>query len=207
LLWTAQQRTVNNNGTFDVFLSLALFMIAVVGGIGYVSGALLAGIFLSVLSVVFPNILDMLGEELPGLHWFFVDGLGDFTKYLGPALIGIGLGKNPSGIAQQMMDGFRPLAKAPRAVTAWAGAIAVVWFLAWQDVISNWTFTLIVVATMFTVPNVIMRANRERFAAELAVIDGPDLDRAGLDAPLTIGDRERLDTALGLPALPWAVSQ
>ncbi len=207
LLWTAQQRTVNNNGTFDVFLSLALFMIAVVGGIGYVSGALLAGIFLSVLSVVFPNILDMLGEELPGLHWFFVDGLGNFTKYLGPALIGIGLGKNPSGIAQQMMDGFRPLAKAPKAVATWAGAIVVIWFLAWQDVIGNWTFTLIVMASAFTVPGIIMRANRERFATELAVLDGPDLDRLGLDSPLTISDRDTFDAALRMPALPWVVQQ
>ncbi len=37
--------------------------------------------------------------------------LGNFTKFVGPALIGIGLGRNPSGIAQQIMDGFRPLTR------------------------------------------------------------------------------------------------
>jgi branched-chain amino acid transport system permease protein len=198
LMWASQQRTVNNNGSFDVFLGLSLFLIAVVGGIGYVSGALLAGIFLSVLSVIMPNIFTMLGEELPGLNWLFVDVLGNFTKFVGPALVGIGLAKNPSGIAQQIMDGFRPLKKTPAPVAIWVGGLVALWALAWADVISNWTFALAVIASVFTIPRLIMRLRPEAYADELAVMDGRNWDMAGLDEPLDLTDREHLDTALGL---------
>ena len=106
-MWAAQQRNLTNQGTFEVFASLALFMIAVVGGIGYVSGALLAGIFLSVLQRGHAR------TSSPSSATTTRRSIGcsrtcsrNFTKYVGPALIGIGLGKNPSGIANQIMEGF-----------------------------------------------------------------------------------------------------
>jgi branched-subunit amino acid ABC-type transport system permease component len=120
LMWACQQRTLANNANFDGFTSLTLFLIAVVGGIGYVSGALLSGIFLSVLSVVGPNVLNKLGHDYPSLHWLFVSTLGNFTKFVGPALVGIGLGRNPTGIAEQVMAGFRPLKRTPVSTTVWA---------------------------------------------------------------------------------------
>ena len=132
LMWAAQMRTVPNNSNFDGFSSLLLFMIAVVGGIGYVSGALVAGMFLSVLSVVMPDIFSMLGREVPSLHWLFVGVIGNFTKFVGPAMVGIQLGKNPSGIAQQVMDGFRPLARVPRGAACWVAGVVALWFATWQ---------------------------------------------------------------------------
>lgn len=202
LMWAAERRTLPNNADFDGFQSLLLFMIAVVGGIGYVSGAFIAGIFLSVLSVVMPNVFDKLGSDYPSLHWLFVTVLGNFSHYVGPALVGIGLGKNPSGIAQQIMDGFRPLKKAPGATAIWVAAIVVLWAATWRGALSNWHFALISVGSLFIVPRIIMSVFEDRFAEEERAVDGEDLDLIGIDRAFRASDRQVLDSALGLPTAP-----
>ena len=198
LMWAGQGRTVANNTGFDGFASLTLFMIAVVGGIGYVSGALLAGIFLSLLSVVMPNIWLKLGHDYPSLHWLFVSVIGNFTKFVGPALIGIGLGKNPSGIAQQIMDGFRPLRKTPAATGAWVAGLVGLWVLAWRGVIGNWTFALTVIASVVLIPLLIKSLFAERFAGDARARHGEDLDLIGLERPFRRSDRATFDNALGI---------
>ena len=111
LMWAAQQRNLTNQGTFQVFASLTLFMIAVVGGIGYVSGALLAGMFLSVLSVVMPNVFTKLGADYPTLEWFFVDVLGNFTKFVGAGPRGHRAGQEPERHRQPDHGGLRRAAE------------------------------------------------------------------------------------------------
>lgn len=203
LMWASQQRTVPNNNNFDGFSSLLLFMIAVVGGIGYVSGALLAGIFLSVLSVVMPNIFTKLGNDYPSLHWLFVTGIGNFVKFVGPAMIGIRLGKNPSGIAQQIMDGFRPLQRLPLATAVWVASIVGLWALSWRGVLGHWPFALIVIASVLIVPKVLQSLFPERFG-DLAAGSGgatteEDLDLVGLTRPFLRSDLDRFDRELALP--------
>jgi branched-chain amino acid transport system permease protein len=198
LMWACQQRTLANNNGFDGFNSLTLFMIAVVGGIGYVSGALLAGIFLSVLSVVGPNVLAKLGHDYPSVHWLFVSVLGNFTKFVGPALVGIGLGKNPSGIAQQIMDGFRPFRRAPAAAAVWAAGLVGLWVLAWRHAIGNWTFAMIVLVSVVVVPLVIKALYADRFADEELAVHGESLDQIGLGRPFRLSDQAMLDNALGI---------
>ncbi len=204
VMWACQQRTLANNNGFDGFNSLTLFMIAVVGGIGYVSGALLAGIFLSVLSVVSPAVLTKLGHDYPTLHWLFVTVFANFTKFVGPALVGIGLGKNPSGIAQQIMDGFRPLRRAPGAVAVWIAGLVGVWALAWRGSIGNWTFTGIVLLSVVIVPIAIKGFYPQRFAEDELAIHGEDLDLIGLTRPFRRSDRATLENALGI-VVPTAV--
>ena len=204
LLWAAQIRTIDNT-RFDLLLGLSLFLLAVVGGIGYVSGALVAGLLMAVVSTVLPEMFDNFGNDVPQLRWLFVDVLGNFNKFVGVALIGIQLGKNPSGVAQQVMDGFRPLAKAPVAAAVWAAGVVGLWALAWRDVISNWDFVIVLVASMVLVPQLIFRVFPDRFAGELQRIDGEDLGRLGLDRPLTITDRERFDRELGIATPAEAV--
>jgi len=200
LMWACQQRTLANNNGFDGFQSLTLFMIAVVGGIGYVSGALLAGMFLSVLSVVMPSIWNKLGADYPSLNWLFSSGLGNFTHFVGPALVGIGLGKNPSGIAEQVMAGFRPLRRTPVAVGVWVAGLVGLWVLAWQQFIGNWTFALTVIASMIIVPMIIKRVHADRFAEDQLARHGEDLDLVGLARPFRRSDRATFDTALGVVA-------
>jgi branched-chain amino acid transport system permease protein len=191
----------NNNG-FDGFNSLTLFMIAVVGGIGYVSGALLAGIFLAVLSVVMPSVWMKLGSDYPTLHWLFVSVMGNFTKFVGPALVGIGLGKNPSGIAQQVMDGFRPFRRTPAAAAAWAVGLVGLWFLAWRDIIGNWTFAMLVLASAVLVPLLIKAIHADRFTDDELAVHGEDLDQIGLGRAFRASDQATLDSALGIVPPP-----
>jgi branched-subunit amino acid ABC-type transport system permease component len=198
LMWAAQQRQLSNQGSFDVFLSLTLFMLTVVGGVGYVSGALLAGVFLSVLGVVLPDVFHKLGSDYPTLRWLFEGTLGNFTKYLGPALLGIGLGRHPTGVASQIADGLRPLRRAPLGVACWVLAEVALWALAWTGVIGNWTFALVTIAGFFIAPRMIMAAQPTRFADLLVPSEAEELDQLGLARPFTDADRDRLDAALGL---------
>ncbi len=200
LMWASQQKTLANNNGFDGFQSLTLFMIAVVGGIGYVSGALLAGIFLSVLNVVMPAVWTKLGHDYPALHWLFVSVMKNFTMFVGPALIGIGLGKNPSGIAQQIMDGFRPLRKTPLAVGIWVAGLLTAWLFAWQELIGHWTFAVIVLLSVVLVPMVIKAIHPDRFADDERAIHGEGLDQIGLARPFRRSDRALFDDALGIVA-------
>ena len=50
---------------FDIFLSLSLLMLTVVGGIGYVSGGLFGGMLAGVLFVAMQNTFDKLGVDHP----------------------------------------------------------------------------------------------------------------------------------------------
>lgn len=156
LMWAAQIRTASN-ARFDSFLSLSLFMLAVVGGIGYVSGALVAGLSLAVASVVLPEMFTELGERFETFHWLFASGIGRFAQYVAIALAGIGLARNPSGIVQNIVDGFAPLKKAPVAVAAWVGAVALLWLLTWRGIVGNWPFALALMASIVAVPVAIKR--------------------------------------------------
>ena len=177
---------------------LVIHLAAVVGGIGYVSGALLAGVFLSVLGVVIPDVFHKLGTDYPTLRWLFEGTLGNFTKYLGPALLGIGLGRHPTGVASQVMDGLRPLGRSPVGVACWVAGEVALWALAWRGVIGNWTFAVVTIAGFFVVPRLIMAVQRSRFEDELPASESDVLDHLGLDSPFTPTDRERFDSALGL---------
>jgi len=156
LLWAAQIRTTSNT-RFDTFLSLSLFMLTVIGGVGYVSGALFAGLSLAVLSVVLPEIFLGLGDRFETFHWLFSSGIGRFSQYLAIALAGIGLARNPSGIVQTIVDGFSPLRRARGPVAVWIAAVVLLWFLTWRGVVSNWTFALILTVSTFVVPVLIKR--------------------------------------------------
>ena len=57
-----------NLDRFDIFLSLSLLMLTVVGGIGYVSGALFGGILFGVAFVALQNTFDKLGADYPDLE-------------------------------------------------------------------------------------------------------------------------------------------
>ena len=74
------------------------------------------------------------------------------------------------------------------------------WALAWQGAIRNWTFALLAMASVVAIPNLILRLSRYRsvFRDELAALDGPQLELTGIDTPLTVADRDRLDAALGI---------
>jgi ABC-type branched-subunit amino acid transport system permease subunit len=93
-LMTAQIGSANID-RYDIFLSLSLLMLTVVGGIGYVSGALMGGILFGVLFVAFQNTFAKLGADYPDLNGFF-EFLAHLSTVL-PALLGVSVGRNPTG--------------------------------------------------------------------------------------------------------------
>jgi branched-chain amino acid transport system permease protein len=201
VLYSAQIRTVSGANNYDVFLSLALFLLVVVGGAGYVSGALLAGAFAGVSFIVVGNIFDKLATDYRSFEPLFHFG-SRFSTLLGAAIAGIALGRNPSGVAQQFMDGFRPLARAKREVAAWVAVEVGLWWLAWTTIISHWIFAILTALGVLFVPRIIMVIRPERFVGEsgrgVELIDDVPTELIGLAREFTEEDRKRLDLALGL---------
>jgi branched-chain amino acid transport system permease protein len=124
-------------------------MFAVVGGVGAVSGALIGGIMLGVLPVM--NSVFAANS----IGWFKMAEL-QVTKLTAvlPGLIGVSLGRNPTGVTTQVSEGFEPVRRRPVAGVAALVAAVVIWALAWRDVIDGWTFTAAIVALIAVLPGV-----------------------------------------------------
>jgi ABC-type branched-subunit amino acid transport system permease subunit len=182
---------------FEVFGSLSLFMLTVVGGIGYVSGGLMGGILAGVAFVAIQDTFRKLGVDYPSFHGAF-KWLASFTTIL-PATIAISLGKNPSGAVSDIVTGFEPLRKIKAAIVAIVVLLLGAWLLARQDIISNWWFVLLVAVIMIGVPRVAQALKPsafmtpEQYRAKQAEVP---LELIGIDRPFTVADVHMLDAAL-----------
>jgi hypothetical protein len=186
---------------FILFLSLSLFMLTVVGGIGYVSGALFGGVLLAVSAVAIPDTFTKLGGDYPSFEKYF-DFLSDFTTLL-PAIIGINLGKNPSGAVSDIVHGFEPLGRFKAAIVAIVVLLIGAWALAHEDVISNWWFVVLFAAIMIGVPRIAQSVKPEAFMTREQVYarrNAVPLELMGVDKPFTVADRRMLDGALAIGA-------
>jgi branched-chain amino acid transport system permease protein len=82
-LYSGLRRTIGPDD-FQMFMSLPILVLAVVGGVTTVVGPLFGGMFLAVL--------PWIGESRAAL--------GNLAK-LAPGLVGIGLGRNPDGVVAE----------------------------------------------------------------------------------------------------------
>ena len=134
---------------FDLISSMSVTMLAVVGGIGAVGGALVGGVLQGTLATFIPNLLH---DNALGLFGFFkiqVPSLMQFT----PGFIGISLGRNPSGAMGDIADAYRAVGESREATALSITGPVVLWFLARSHSISNWTFiATIVVVVMAVIP-------------------------------------------------------
>ena len=128
---------------FDFMQSLPVVLLAVVGGVGTVGGALFGGMLLGGTSV--------LATAVPALS--------NVSKVL-PGTIGATLGRNPEGAAVQTADVYRSLADR-RALIAVAALGAVgIWALANAGIISRWSFFITgVVWFLAVMPNLVAIAD------------------------------------------------
>jgi branched-subunit amino acid ABC-type transport system permease component len=184
---------------FEVFGSLSLFMLTVVGGIGYVSGGLMGGILAGVAFVAMQDTLRKLGVDYPSFEGMF-KWLASFTTIL-PATIAISLGRNPSGAVSDIVDGYEPLRRARSAVIALVALLLGAWLLAQQDLISNWWFVVLVAVIMIGVPRIAQALRPGAFMApdEYEARKGQvPLELVGVDRPFTPADARMLDSALEL---------
>src|SRR5918994_1240079 len=117
-LMTAQIGSANLD-RFDIFLSLSLLMLTVVGGIGYVSGALMGGLLFGVFFVAMQATFAKLGADHTDLESLF-----DFLAKLAtvaPALLGVSVGRNPTGAVERIMVDWATRRRARPVLVAGAG--------------------------------------------------------------------------------------
>jgi len=184
---------------FSLFESFSMFMLLVVAGVGYVSGGFAAGLLYSAVFVVMQSIFAKLGNDYRAFESWF-KWLGSLTVVM-PALIGIGLGRNPSGIVNSFFVGFRPMIrKVPQVFYPALVAELLVWFLAWREIVGNWTFALFTILVVVLAPTIagIVKPSAYADEGEVSVqVGGIPLEMVGIDRPFTERDRRLCDRALG----------
>ncbi|MBN2623277.1 MAG: ABC transporter permease [Acidimicrobiales bacterium] len=203
-LMTAQIGSANLD-RFDIFLSLTLLMLTVVGGIGYVSGALFGGIAAGVLFVALQNTFDKLGVDHPDLEGFF-EFLANLTLVL-PALMGVSIGRNPTGAVEKILVDFGPVRRVRPVLVAGIATVGVAYVLARNETISNWWLIVVTAVVIGVMPQAAKRwapgpSEAAVDGTALPAADGADLplELVGVVRPYTVADREMLDAALDVPA-------
>jgi len=130
---------------YDFMQSLPLVLLAVVGGVGTVSGALFGGFLLggnSVLGSIVPTVKNL-------------------TK-VGPGVIGVTLGRNPNGAASQTADSFRTLQHRWNLIAIAAFGAIGIWALNTLGTISHWSFFIAGVFWLLAVtPNLVALTSKD----------------------------------------------
>ena len=188
-------RAIQEDAPFTVFEGLALFMLTVVGGIGYISGALIGGILYGTLFLVTADFWDKLATDWASFSWFFTL-LHDFFIFLGPAVAGIGLGRNPNGVASQIFNGYRPLKeKSNRGLVV--GAITLVisfWLFRVTQVFDGWVFLLLSTPVILLCPLIADAKTKDKKSRS-----NNTMELIGIDTEFTDDIVKELDQKLSLP--------
>jgi ABC-type branched-subunit amino acid transport system permease subunit len=199
-LLSAALVTIDIN-SFTIFSSLAIVMSVVIAGIGYVTGAFAGGLLFGVAYVAIQNSFGKLGTDHASLGGMFT-WLATFTTVL-PAIVGIGLGKNPSGFVSDIMNGFKPLAKAKPMIALGVAIEIGIYVLADTNSISNWWFvvgTILMVLLWPTIARALMPGPFKTDEVKRASALDVPLELVGIDLPMTPEILTELDDHLGIPA-------
>jgi len=171
---------------FDFVSGLPVFMMVVVGGAGFVGGALFAGIglygFLPAVAAIWPPLAKI--------------------QTLTPGVIGISLGKQPSGAAPQFSAGFADLRDDTPVLAATLAGLVVAWVLRVVQVYQGWA--MVGVMTVVFLGGLALartRGDRRRGveirAGELPIAEVP-LEWMGLTVPWTAERLAEIDRRLNL---------
>jgi hypothetical protein len=159
ILLSAETGTVNAN-TFLIFISLALVMLTVVGGIGSVAGALMGGILagtaFTALTSTFQNLSTDHGG---GGFWSVLANL----SLVAPALIGVSLGRSPSGAVPDIVASYRPLWRVKGVLALGVAAEALAYLLVLTKVMGNWWFVLATAAIALALPPIARAVQPDAF--------------------------------------------
>ncbi len=186
---------------FDLFQSMTMLMLLVVAGAGYVSGGLTAGLLYGAVFVALENIFTKLGAEFTAIQGLTA-WLVNFTALL-PALIGIALGRNPSGFLGDAFQQWALTIRNAKPVFFTGIAIEVLaWFLAFQKIINNWTFAIFTFTLLLALPRIaaaVYPSARLRPAPSEGIGDDPTpIELIGIDRPFTAADLRAIDRGIGL---------
>ena len=137
-----------NGDELQLTASMPFTMMAVVGGVGAVAGALFGGFLLGGFSI----LAALFKTNALGIFRFAEISVPDATSIM-PGFVGVSLGRNPNGAVSEIAVGYRPVGQSPTALATGIGGAAILWFLAWQELITNWTFVVaLIVFTAGVVP-------------------------------------------------------
>jgi branched-chain amino acid transport system permease protein len=187
------------SGNFIIFISLSLVVLTVVAGIAHVSGALFGGLLTGVGFGLAISTFNHLAEGHAGLHGLYATLA--HVAAVAPALIGIGVGRSPSGWVHDVIESYRPMRNAKPVLVAGLVAEALIYLLALAGALTNWWFAVLTAVLVIALPvigRMVMPAaflgpeEAGRRRAEVPV------DLVGIDAPYTPQLRDSLDRALGL---------
>lgn len=193
IMMAAQIGTVNAD-RFDILLSLSLMMITVVGGIGYVSGALFAGVFLIAFVEALNLTLRKMAIDYASLEAIFMFFVSAVTVL--PATIGITMGKNPSGAVNDIVEGLDQIKQSKPLMITIIGIEVAVWALTATEIITNWNFVILTFVNLIFVPMIGGRILLARAMRGVPKPIPPEL--IGIDRPFTDEDLATMDRALNL---------
>ncbi|MFG2086807.1 MULTISPECIES: ABC transporter permease [unclassified Spirillospora] len=176
---------------FTFLGSLALLMLVVVAGTGYISGALFGGLMAGVGSAVLVSTFSDLALDNEGMATIYTT-LGHLIM-VSTALLGMGVGRSPSGFLHDLFEGYRATRKAKPVLYGAAALCAVLYLFALTGVIGTWTFALVALCAGMLLPVF------GRMYLDEGRRDRPTpLELIGVDEPYTDELRIRLDRELGL---------
>ncbi len=203
VLMSAQLGSVNLD-RFDIFLSLSILLITVVGGIGYTSGALFAGVLFGCSFLAMQNTLTKLGQDYDSLEAVFGFLVSVVTVL--PATIGITMGKNPSGAITDIVESLNEMKKSKVMMFTMIGLQALIWVLTVTEVINNWYFVILTAANLLIVPPLLGAILKGRAMKKLGIEPPTPPELIGIDRPFTDDDRLAMEHVLGLDAVPVPVA-
>ncbi|MCO5317610.1 MAG: ABC transporter permease [Microthrixaceae bacterium] len=169
---------------FSLDQSLPITMLAVVGGIGSVGGALLGGLLLGIQ----PLATTALAANAIGVFGFFSASVTQVMSVM-PGFMGISLGRNPDGAASQIGEAYRDFSRSGEAVAAAIGSSALLWMGARTELITNWGLFAALVVLVFAVMPVLP-----------ALLPPPGGARKGRVLPTSIW---LLVLLVGTAVVPW----
>lgn len=132
---------------FDLINSMPVTMLAVVGGIGAIGGAMFGGFLLGAFQSLIPTLFRL---NTVGVFRFLQISVTDLMRFA-PGFMGISLGRNPSGAIGDIGDAYRGVGESKEATGLAVFGPVALWVLAYSDTISNWTFVATMAVMLFAI--------------------------------------------------------
>lgn len=181
---------------YSILLSLSLLMLTVSAGIGYVTGALVGGLLSGVGFLVIITSFNNLAATDSGLSGLYT-ALGHVAAVL-PALIGITIGRSPSGFLHELFEGYRTLrAKAMPVLIGGVVVEVLAYVLALAGLLDNWWFGIITYIVLMMLP-VLGQVFMPAAMRDTSLPVTPLPESVGIDEPYTEDVRLLLDQKLAL---------
>ena len=124
-----------------------------------------------------------------------------FSTLVMPALIGVTMGRNPSGAISDVVQRFKGLRAARPVLAIGLGLEGVIYLLALNDTISTWWFAALTAALAVLLP-VAGQAGTAVARRREPLGDAVPLDLVGVDRPFSERDRVQFDEALAIADQP-----